>query len=301
MKWPTVKLGTVARIRRGASPRPKGDPRYFGGSIPWLKIGDVAKGSRFVDSTEEGVTDDGRDLSVYVEPGTLLLSNSASVGRPVITRIGVCIHDGWLALSDYEEVLEREFLYWFFISAQKDLARIAPAGTQANLNTGLVNSFRAPIPAKQEQRRIVELLEQADELRRQRREADELADCILPALFHKMFGDPATNPKGWPRERLGLLLDGIDSGWSPVCENRQAQPDEWGVLKLGAVTTNRYLDRENKALQADEEPLPELEVKPGDFLVSRKNTRELLGVTGCVRRTRPKLMLMGLIRPLRSM
>jgi type I restriction enzyme S subunit len=60
-----------------------------------------------------------------------------------------------------------------------------------------------PLPAPREQNRIVELLEQADALRQKRAAADTLADRILPALFHKLFGDPATNPKNWPTDRLG--------------------------------------------------------------------------------------------------
>ena len=60
-----------------------------------------------------------------------------------------------------------------------------------------------PFPAKSEQSRIVELLDEADRLRHLRREADTKAARILPALFLKMFGDPATNPKGLPFKLLG--------------------------------------------------------------------------------------------------
>lgn len=63
-----------------------------------------------------------------------------------------------------------------------------------------------PIPPPSEQRRIVEILEQADELRRKRAEADAKAERILPALFYKMFGDPATNPKGWKKDKLINLI-----------------------------------------------------------------------------------------------
>jgi type I restriction enzyme S subunit len=73
------------------------------------------------------------------------------------------------------------------------------------VSDGVVKRTNTPLPARKEQRRIVELLEQADGLRRQRAEADALTDRILPALFHKMFGDPATNPKGWPVVPVGDL------------------------------------------------------------------------------------------------
>jgi len=167
------------------------------------------------------------------------------------------------------------------------------------VSDGVVKRTVTPLPAPTEQQRIVELLEQADELRRKRRDADAMAERILPALFQKMFGDPTANPKGWPRIRLGELLDRIDSGWSPVCENREAWPDEWGILKLGAVTTNEYSERENKALPASLSPDPELEVRAGDVLFTRKNTRELVGACAYVERTRPKLMLSDLVFRLR--
>jgi type I restriction enzyme S subunit len=73
------------------------------------------------------------------------------------------------------------------------------------VSDGVVKCTDTPLPARKEQRRIVELLEQADGLRRKRTEADALADRILPALFLKMFGDPAANPKGWTRLPLGEI------------------------------------------------------------------------------------------------
>ncbi|MBP7711460.1 MAG: restriction endonuclease subunit S [Gammaproteobacteria bacterium] len=68
-------------------------------------------------------------------------------------------------------------------------------------------AHEAPIPSPREQSRIVELLDEANRLRRLRREADAKAARILPALFLKMFGDPATNPMGWPMKPLGDLAD----------------------------------------------------------------------------------------------
>ena len=152
-----------------------------------------------------------------------------------------------------------------------------------------------PLPSIREQQRIEEILEQADALRQKRAEADVLADRIIPSIFNQMFGDPAANKKNWPRKKLGEMLHSIDSGWSPVCESRQAAPDEWGVLKLGAITTNRYLEDENKALPSALTSEPTLEVRAGDLLFTRKNTYDLVGACAYVKRTRPKLMLSDLI------
>jgi len=82
-------------------------------------------------------------------------------------------------------------------------------------------SVRFPPPS--EQRRIVEILDQADALRKKRAEADKIADRILPALFYKMFGDPATNPKGWDVTTLDDLGD-IGTGSTPS----RKQPEFFG-------------------------------------------------------------------------
>jgi type I restriction enzyme S subunit len=70
----------------------------------------------------------------------------------------------------------------------------------------VVDELSIPLPPLPVQERIVQILQKADEIRRKRREALDLANKILPALFLEMFGDPATNPKGWPREPIGALV-----------------------------------------------------------------------------------------------
>lgn len=147
-RWPRVPLREVARVVRGASPRPAGDPRYFGGSIPWLKISDVtAARGRQVDDIKGSVTEAGAAKSVRLEAGTLILTNSATVGIPKFLGIESCIHDGFLAFLDLdEEALDPVFL-WGTLEARRDhLLRLAPEGTQKNLNTGIVKSFQIDLP-----------------------------------------------------------------------------------------------------------------------------------------------------------
>jgi type I restriction enzyme S subunit len=172
---------------------------------------------------------------------------------------------------------------------------IKPAVNQASVSISALKTLTLRIPDLVEQRRIADILDKADAIRRKRKEAIALTEELLRSAFLEMFGDPVTNPKGWPVKALGELLDTIDSGWSPVCEARRARGDEWGVLKLGAVTFGRYDDQENKALRADLSPVPELEVKAGDVLFSRKNTYEHVAACVFVASTRPRLMLPDLI------
>lgn len=99
-------------------------------------------------------------------------------------------------------------------------------------------------------------------------------------------------PKGWRVVRLKHVVRGVEQGWSPECESRTAEGDEWGVLKAGASNGGRYRDTEHKALPASLKPLPELEVRAGDVLVSRASgSADLVGSFAFVYETRPRLML----------
>jgi type I restriction enzyme, S subunit len=98
-------------------------------------------------------------------------------------------------------------------------------------------------------------------------------------------------PAHWEARQVRHVLRRIEQGWSPACSNAQADEGEWGVLKVGAVNYGRFASAENKALPAELTPLPELEVKPGDVLMSRANTLELVGSCVHVESTPARLLL----------
>lgn len=98
-------------------------------------------------------------------------------------------------------------------------------------------------------------------------------------------------PEHWDSIRLKFLLNDIEQGWSPQCERKPADNDEWGVLKVGCVNNMSFKPNENKRLPEDLDPKPELEVKKGDILMSRANTRELVGSCARVKALDSKLMI----------
>jgi type I restriction enzyme, S subunit len=100
-----------------------------------------------------------------------------------------------------------------------------------------------------------------------------------------------TVPAHWDVERLKFRLNGIEQGWSPQCENRMAESGEWGVLKVGCMNTGRFNEDEHKALPPDVEPRREYEIHRGDVLMSRSNTRDLVGSVGRVHETRGRILL----------
>lgn len=98
-------------------------------------------------------------------------------------------------------------------------------------------------------------------------------------------------PAHWEITNVRKLVTRIEQGWSPQCESRPADPDEWGVTKVGCVNGGWFRETENKALPTEAKPRSEYEICAGDLLMSRANTRTLLGSTALVRDVRPRLLL----------
>jgi len=158
--WARKALGELAKVVRGGSPRPAGDPRYFGGPIPWITVGPItASIGKYLTSVPEGVTEAGKDRSRYITAGTLLLTNSgATLGVPKITAIDGCINDGVAPLLDVTEPLKSYLLH--FLASQTDRLRGTNQGAaQPNLNTTIIKTISVPLPPKEQMAHIVTEIE----------------------------------------------------------------------------------------------------------------------------------------------
>jgi len=165
VRWGT--LGELTTIVRGASPRPiQSFVTNSESGIPWIKIGDVPTDGKYITKTAQRVTPAGAEKSRRVFPGDFLLSNSMSFGRPYITKIEGCIHDGWLSISSFKDSFLPDFLYHLLRSTpiQQEFYRRAGAGVVQNLNADIVRSVSVPIPTLEEQARISNLLDKFETL-----------------------------------------------------------------------------------------------------------------------------------------
>lgn len=161
-EWEVVRIREIAEVVRGGSPRPKGDPRYFSQKptgIHWITISDLSKyrNGVYLTGTDEFLTKEGKRYSRYLESGTLVLTNSGTVGIPAVLAINGCIHDGYLALLNIKNA-DKFYLYYIFENMRNYFFSIAPKGTQANLNTSIVSNVRIPLPPLPEQKKIAEIL-----------------------------------------------------------------------------------------------------------------------------------------------
>ena len=161
--WEWVRLGEVCTIDRGGSPRPIKD--YIttaADGINWIKIGDTEKDGKYICSTAEKIKPSGVSKSRMVHAGDFLLTNSMSFGRPYILKVNGCIHDGWLVISQGEEIFDQDYLYWVLSSgyAYSQFCAKVSGAVVKNLNSDKVANSVFPLPPLAEQKRIVAKIEE---------------------------------------------------------------------------------------------------------------------------------------------
>ena len=191
------KLGDIMTIVRGASPRPiKNYITNDGSGANWIKIGDVAPGAKYITSANEKITKEGAEKSRYLHCGDFVLSNSMSFGRPYILKIDGCIHDGWIAMSDYEKFLSSGYLYEILNSNNVQnywKIKANNGGAMTNLNSDIVRDTIIPIPSLSEQARIVGILDtftaSIENLKEQITQRRKQYDWYLDKLFYATKDD----------------------------------------------------------------------------------------------------------------
>lgn len=117
-KWKWLSIDELANVVRGGSPRPINDfLTDDDDGINWIKIGDAERGIPRITHCAQKITREGVSKSRFVPKGSLLLTNSMSYGHPYILDVDGCIHDGWLAFSNFDQFAHRDYLYYFFCLA----------------------------------------------------------------------------------------------------------------------------------------------------------------------------------------
>ena len=151
-------------------------------------------------------------------------------------------------------------------------------------------------PPRVEQNRIVALLDektaQIDALIAKKQRQIELLDEQKALLINRAVTrglDPKVElkdsgihwigaiPKHWTAVRFKFCASTLEQGWSPQCDNRLAETGAWGVVKVGCVNGGIFRPEEHKAIPTNIKPDEQLRIRPEDFLVSRANSRELVG------------------------
>ena len=266
--WEYRKIGEVCLVERGGSPRPidqfiTDDEN----GINWIKIGDTTE-SMYITETAQRIKPEGMKKSRYVEPGDFLLSNSMSFGRPYILKIDGCIHDGWLVLRDKDEIFDKRFLYYYLSSktTYQKFKSMAVGGVVNNLNSDMVRKVDVPVPIKEEQCEIADLLDKMSNVINLRKQELQHLDNLIKARFVELFGEWKSKP-----EPLKSFLEDITYGFTNPMPDAEEGP--WKVTAKDVVNGKVNYDTARKTtVQAYEELTAKSKPAVGDVLLTKDGT-----------------------------
>jgi type I restriction enzyme S subunit len=211
-----VALGEYCNVVRGSSPRPKGDPRYYGPGVPRLLVADVTRDGKLVTPRIDSLTPEGAKKSRPMLKGDIVIAVSGNPGLPSILAEDACIHDGFVGLRQLNEELSADYVYRFLIAFHAEVKSTAVGTIFKNLTTDQIQELKIPLPPLAEQKRIAGILDAADALRAKRRESLAHLDTLLQSSFLTLFGDPVTNPNIPSAVMTDLVIKFIDyRGKSP--------------------------------------------------------------------------------------
>lgn len=158
MKFQYKKIGELCNIQRGSSPRPKGDPRFFGGNVPRLTIRDVTRDGKYVTPCLDFLTEEGAKFGRLTKKGNLTMSISGTVGSLSFLNVDASVHDGFVIFSNISSEYNKYFLYYYLKSYDYN-SLILDGGIFKNLTTDIIKEIEIPIITIDEQLKIVNKLE----------------------------------------------------------------------------------------------------------------------------------------------
>ncbi len=284
MSFPSFALGDVAEFIRGVTYKP-GDlmENFSDGSVVCMRTANVQKELKQSDllSIPCGLV---KNENKILREGDLLVSTANSWNL-----VGKCC---WVPALDYPataggfiavlratpEKLDQRYLYHWFSSpdTQVDARNCGRQTTNiSNMDIGRCLALEIPLPPLPEQRRIAAILDKADALRAKRRETVAKLDQLLQSAFLEMFGDPETNSKRWPIGVIGDLLESVKYGSS----EKAALEGDVPILRMNNLTYAGEMDLTHLKYISADKAEEKYQVRPGDILFNRTNSKELVGKT----------------------
>jgi len=277
----TVPLGEIADLQAGVGfpPDLQGRPS---GDYPLAKVGDISRLGRTgasVLNTADHFVDEADLARLKAKPipaGSVLFAKIGEAIRQnhrVIAGCELLVDNNAMAAIPTERVESR---YLFHFLRTVDFYVLASATTVPALRKSDLQRLPVPLPPLPEQRRIAEILDKADALRATRRAALAQLDILTQSIFLDMFGDPTTNPKGWPATTLGDALIAIRNGAN--AEQRE-EPGGWPITRIETISDGTINPERVRWIEPDESLIENFQLEPGDILFSHINSVEHIGKT----------------------
>lgn len=275
-QWKHLPLGELCQVNIGRTPA-RDRPDYWGHGNLWLSIADMNQG-RILETTKEKIT----DVAVcecncrLAKVGTVLLSFKLSIGKVGIAFVPLFHNEAIasLPIRDKSKLLP-DYLYWALQSIDLTIG-LDRAAKGLTLNKAKLLEIQLPVPPLEEQKRIAEILDRAEELRSKRREAIAQLDILTQAIFIEMFGDPVS--KGWVTQTIADIVHSSNGSIRTGPFGSQLLHSEFveeGVAVLGIDNTvaNEFRWGERRFIsELKYRGLKRYTVRPGDVIITIMGT-----------------------------
>lgn len=207
--WEKRKLGELANIRRGASPRPIKNKKWFSqtSQVGWIRISDVTEQNGRIHQVEQHLSDAGQKKTLVLKSKHLLLSIAATVGKPVQNYIQVGVHDGFIVFMDPK--FDLDFMFYFLEKYRPNWARFGQPGSQININSELVRDLVVSIPTVHEQVAVAQFIITLDNLIAATQHRIDTLEHVKKALLQHVL-DQSWRFKGftdhWKRHKISDIF-----------------------------------------------------------------------------------------------
>ncbi|NLM42855.1 MAG: restriction endonuclease subunit S [Clostridiales bacterium] len=277
-KWEIVRLGDVAKINMGQSPKSysynekgEGLPFYQGNA----DFGDLYPKVRYYCS---------EPIKIALKDD-ILISVRAPIGALNIAMEKCCIGRGLAAITEIEGITHYKFLYYMLMSKYDELNLKGTGSTFKAINKQNLSDIVFSLPSIEIQKQIAKTLDKASELINLRKKQFEELNNLIKSVFYDMFGDPATNEKGWDKVKIEDICD-VERGGSPRPIDNYITEEENGVnwIKIGDADNSMYITKTREKIKPEGVKKSRF-VRAGDFLLSNSMSfgrPYILKIDGCI-------------------
>ncbi|WP_198403139.1 restriction endonuclease subunit S [Faecalibacterium prausnitzii] len=299
--WEVAKLKNIVSIVRGGSPRPI--EAYMSDNdndVNWIRISDTEKGSKYITHTSRKLIASGISKSRFIKRGSLILTNSMSFGEPYILDIDGCIHDGWVAFSDFKKI-DKEFLYYFLTSplAKIQFEQQVDGGVVKNLNIDKIGDTVILLPSLIDQNKIIVHLDS------------------LTSETNSLLSKTITSIEEYKKLKQAVITQAVTKGVRGEREMKDSGvewikelPSDWGIIpskylfknsdtkkingdeqltasqQHGIITQKYYTELTGSKVVLANKGLDDWKhVEPFDFIISLRSFQgglEMSETTGCI-------------------
>lgn len=204
-----VKLGDIFEISSGGTPS-KLHPEYYGGSIPWVKTGDLK--NKYLYKVEDYITEEGLNSSstkIYEEGTVLIAMYGATIGATSILKMSACTNQACAAFKKNDKVIP-EYLYYFLRSQKNKFSKDGVGGAQPNISARYLKKVEIEMLSLNKQKEIINILDMVSDIICKKNYEIQVLDELVKARFVELFGEPNTNPYGWMQTTVGDVCEIID-------------------------------------------------------------------------------------------